>query len=57
MRDGTYLRVHAIWALVILYAINALTMKLDSVLTATVFSLVAGLAGYELGIRKGGGGK
>ena len=43
--------IKALWAmtlLAILWIINCFTMKVDSTLTATVFAIIAGLAGYQV---------
>jgi len=43
--------IKALWAmtlLAILWIINCFTMKADSTLTATVFTIIAGLAGYQV---------
>jgi len=43
--------IKALWAmtlLAVLWVINCFTMKADSTLTATVFTIIAGLAGYQV---------
>jgi len=43
--------IRALWAmtlLAILWVTNCFTMKADSTLTATVFTIIAGLGGYQI---------
>lgn len=43
--------IKAMWAmtlLAVLWIVNCFTMQLDSTLTATVFTIIAGLAGYHV---------
>jgi len=52
MRDSTLVKITAIICITVLEIVNFLTMQKDSVITASVFTLIAGLAGYEFGRRK-----
>ena len=52
MRDGTLVKIVAIVCITALEIANFLTMKIDSTVTGLVFTLIAGLAGYEIGKRR-----
>jgi len=52
VKDNALVKITAIICITALEIVNFLTMQKDSVITATVFTLIAGLAGYEFGRRK-----
>ncbi len=49
MDDSTVVKIVAIVSLVVLWTVNAFTLKIDSVLASLVVGAIAGLAGYEIG--------
>lgn len=53
VNDKATVKIVAIVCLTVLEIANFLTMKIDSTMTALVFSLISGLAGYEFGRRRG----
>jgi len=52
MKDNTLVKITAIVCITVLEIVNMLTMKIDSVVTGTVFTIIAGLAGYEIGLTR-----
>lgn len=49
MDDSTVVKIVAIVSLVVLWTVNAFTLKIDSVLASLVVGAISGLAGYEIG--------
>jgi len=53
MDDYTMLGIVAIVGLVIVWIVNCLTLKLDSVLASAIVSSITGIATYVVGYRRG----
>jgi len=49
MKDNTIVKLFAIGCLTIALIVNFLTMKIDSNITALAFTVIGGIAGYEIG--------
>ena len=57
MEDQTLIKLSAIWGLVIVLIVDALTWKIDHALWSAVIAAISGLAGYQVGISKGNANK
>ena len=53
MQDATWLKLSAIWGVVILLIVDALTWKIDHAVWGTGIAVISGLAGYQIGLTKG----
>ena len=53
MRDTTIVKLFAIGCLTTVLIVDFLTMKIDSTLVGTVCGIIGGIAGYEIGKKKG----
>jgi len=51
MKDETLTKLTAIVGLIVLEAINLLTLKVDGGILLAIGSIIGGLAGYEVGKR------
>ena len=51
MNDNTIVKLFAIGSLTVTLIVNFLTMKIDSNITALAFTIIGGVAGYEIGKR------
>lgn len=49
MDDSSLVKIVAIVSITLLWIVNALTLKIDSVFASLVVGGIAGLAGYEIG--------
>ncbi len=54
VQDGTWLKLSAIWGVVILLVVDAMTWKIDHAVWGTGIAVISGLAGYQIGIVKAG---
>ena len=52
MEDQTLIKLSAIWALVVLMVVDALTWKVDHALWSAAIAAISGLAGYQVGVSK-----
>jgi len=52
MEDQTLIKLSAIWGLVVLMVVDALTWKVDHVLWSLSIAAISGLAGYQVGVSK-----
>ena len=53
MRDETIVKIVAICALVALEIVNLLTTKYDGAVIGSISAVIGGIAGYEIGKRRG----
>lgn len=49
MQDGSVIKIIAILSLLTLYIVDALTWQINHTFTIFIVSVIAGLAGYEVG--------
>lgn len=54
VEDSTLIKMTAIVSLCIIEAVNLIIWKIDGALLVTIASLIAGIAGYEIGKTKKG---
>lgn len=50
VEDATILKLSAIWGVVIIMIVDAVTWKIDHALWSLGVSVISGLAGYQLGV-------
>lgn len=51
MKDKTMVKLTAIICLFAIYVVDALTFQIDHTVTMALISMIAGMAGYEVGIN------
>lgn len=52
MKDETMIRISAIFAIVIIMTVDALTWKINHTLWSLGIATISGLAGYQIGITR-----
>ena len=52
MKDATILKLSAIWGVVILMIVDALTWRIDHAIWSLGVAVISGLAGYQIGLAK-----
>jgi len=53
MKDQTLVKIVAIGALVLLEIINLMTAQYDGAVIGSISAVIGGIAGYEIGKKKG----
>ena len=53
MKDETIIKIVAICALIVLEVVNLLTTKYDGAVIGSISAVIGGIAGYEIGKKKG----
>jgi len=53
MKDETIIKIVAIVSLVVLEVVNLLTTKYDGAVIGSISAVIGGIAGYEIGKKKG----
>lgn len=53
MKDETIVKIVAIGGLVVIEIVNLLTVRYDGALIGAISSIIGGIAGYEIGKRRG----
>lgn len=52
MKDETIIKISAIWAIVIIMTVDALTWKINHALWSLGIATISGLAGYQIGLTR-----
>ena len=53
MKDQTIIKIVAIVSLVVLEVVNLLTAQYDGAVIGSISAIIGGIAGYEIGKKKG----
>jgi hypothetical protein len=53
LEESTLIKITAILMLGLIEVVNLLTFKYDGAILVTIASIIAGIAGYQIGLTKG----